>query len=117
MARSATSPSPAHRRSYGDNFLYVDRLEHGDTIAVETSVAWFVFEVTDHERVTPDQWQVTAPVPGDEHAEPHERLITLITCHSTTRGAWGNDHRWVVHGTLKGWVEHDAGAPDDVVRG
>lgn len=105
----------AHRRTYGDSFLRLDQLQPGDVVGVETAEAWFVYVVTAHDVVDPSQWQVTAPVPGQPGAEPAERYLTLTTCHSLTRGAWGNDHRWVVHGSLLGWVEHDAGVPDVLV--
>lgn len=100
-----------HRRTHGNNFLYLDRLSEGMAIVIETADTWYVYEVTAHEVVPPTQWQVTAPVPNDPQAVPTDRLITLTTCHSLSDGAWGNDHRWVVHGRLVGWLEHDAGTP------
>jgi sortase A len=34
-----------HRRTYGDSFRYVNELQTGDQIIVETAQAWYVYEV------------------------------------------------------------------------
>jgi sortase A len=100
-----------HRRSYGDNFLHVDALGKGDAIVVETPDAWFVYEVVGPPRlVTPDQGaDVVGPAPDGLPAGG--RYVTLVSCHSVVDGEWGNDHRIVVHGTMTGWMPHDAGRP------
>jgi len=103
-----------HRRTYGDNFLHVDDLVEGDALVVETPEAWFVYEVLAPGRlVEPDQGaDVVGPVPVG--LPDGGRYITLVSCHSVTEGEWGNDHRIVVHGTLTGWLEHDAGLPPEL---
>jgi sortase A len=107
----------AHRRSYGDNFLHLDELVAGDAVVVETPDAWFVYEVTGASRVVrPDQRaEVLAPAPSG--LPSGGRYLTLVTCHSVTRGAWGNDHRIVVHASAIGWLEHDAGVPPQLAVG
>ncbi|QAY63788.1 class E sortase [Xylanimonas allomyrinae] len=102
----------AHRRTYGSGFLRLPDLRAGDTLVVETTTAWFVYEVTGSEAVAATRGDVLAPVPGHPDAQPTQRLVTLYTGHSLTLGSWGNDHRWVVTGTLVGWAEHDAGVPE-----
>lgn len=105
-----------HRRSYGNNFLHVPDLEAGDAVVVETAETWFVYRVTGHEIVTPDRTDVVAPVPGKPAAEPDRRLLTMTTCHSVRYGAFGNDHRWIVHAELEGWLPRSAGTPDVVAQ-
>lgn len=105
-----------HRRSYGNNFLYLPDLVAEDSVVVETEEYWFVYSVTSHQVVRPDQVEVVAPVPGEPGATPTERLMTLTTCHSLTMGAFGNDHRWIVHTELVGWLERSAGTPDVVAQ-
>lgn len=103
-----------HRRTYGNSFRYVDQLEKGDALVVETPDYWFVYRVTSHQIVLPSQVDVIAPVPGDPGATPTRRLITLTTCHSLRWGAFGNDHRWIVHGELEGWLRRSEGTPQVV---
>ncbi|WP_142113141.1 class E sortase [Rarobacter incanus] len=104
-----------HRRTHGNSFRYINVLERGDQIIVETKTTWYVYEVKSHEIVTPDQTQVVAPVPNDPDAAPTERYLTLTTCHSPTLGEWGNSHRWVVHAKLVGWLDRDKGTPEQIL--
>ena len=104
-----------HRRSFGNSFRFINELEIGDQIIVETAQTWFVYEMISNEIVTPDRVDVVAPVPGKPGAEPTKRLLTLTTCHSLTTGEWGNSHRWIVHGELVGWMDRSEGMPDQVL--
>ncbi|WP_246046052.1 class E sortase [Rarobacter faecitabidus] len=105
-----------HRRTHGNSFRFINELEKGDQVIVETADTWFVYEVYDEQIVTPDQVDVVAPVPGDPGAEPTRRLLTLTTCHSLRLGEWGNDHRWIVHAELLGWMARANGTPDQVLE-
>ncbi|MGP7961036.1 class E sortase [Sanguibacter sp. A247] len=105
-----------HRRSYGNSFQHVPDLAPGDAVVVETAETWFVYRVTRHDVVTPDRVDVVAPVPEHPGAVPTERLLTLTTCHSLRYGAFGNDHRWIVHAKLEGWLPRAAGTPDVVAH-
>ncbi|MCL2463498.1 MAG: class E sortase [Micrococcales bacterium] len=104
-----------HRRSYGNNFLHLDLLRAGDVVAVETKDTWYVYQVTSYEVVLPNDWQVTAPVPDSPGSMPTDRMLTMTTCTSLTQGAWGHDHRWVVHAKLLGWLPQGQGVPEQVV--
>jgi sortase A len=104
-----------HRRSHGNSFRYVDDLEAGDQVIVETGNAWYVYEVTGHEIVLPTQVEVVAPVPNDPGAVPTERLLTLTTCHSPTLGEYGNSHRWITYAKFVGWLDRADGMPESVV--
>ncbi|MFE7408354.1 class E sortase [Isoptericola sp. NPDC057559] len=103
-----------HRRTHGNSFRHVDELKKGDQVIVETAKTWYVYEVTDHEIVTPDQVDVVAPVPHHPDQKPTERLLTLTTCHSLTLGEYGNDHRWITYATFVGWMDRADGTPDQV---
>ncbi|MCL1871251.1 MAG: sortase [Promicromonosporaceae bacterium] len=100
-----------HRRTYGDNFLHVDALVPGDVVVIETPDAWFVYEVE-----VPGY--LVAPQDGADvigrapHGLPDGgRYLTLVSCHSVVDGAWGNDHRIIVHARAVGWLPHGDGLP------
>ena len=92
-----------HRRTYGNSFRRIDLLQEGDEIIVSTAKTWYVFKVTGHELVQPEQVEVIAPVPNQPDAQPKDRYITLTTCHGSTAGELGNDQRWIVHAKFEYW--------------
>ncbi len=105
-----------HRRTHGNSFRFVDRLEPGDQIIVETATTWYVYAVTEDYVVTPDQSDVIAPVPRSPGVDPTERLLTLTTCHSPSMGEWGNSHRWITHAKFVGWMDREDGMPEQVLN-
>ncbi|MDO4242772.1 MAG: class E sortase [Actinomyces sp.] len=105
-----------HRRTNGNSFLRVDRLEEGDEVIIATKDTWYVYVVTGHEIVEPTDVDVIAPVPGDPSAAPIERMLTMTTCHSLTTGEWGNDHRWITHATFSYWMPRAEGRPASVLN-
>lgn len=105
-----------HRRTKGNSFRFINLLEKGDQVIVETEHTWYVYEVYEHQIVTPDQVDVVAPVPGAPGEEPTRRLLTLTTCHSLSLGEWGNSHRWITHAELVGWMDRSAGTPEQVLE-
>ena len=107
----------AHRRSHGDNFLHLPDLRDGDWILLETHEAWYIYRVigdgqvvlpTDVSVINPDPF---VPVGEDGTQIPTRRLITLTTCTTPTGGAFGNSHRWIVHGELEAWMPRSDGVP------
>lgn len=104
-----------HRRTHGNSFRFINLLEKGDQVIVETKDWWYVYEVTSHKLVLPTQTEVIAPVPDKPGEEPTERMLTMTTCHSVTAGEWGNDHRWITHGKLVGWMDRSLGMPEQVL--
>lgn len=100
-----------HRRGYGNSFFYVDRLQSGARIVIETPETWYVYTVTGAEIVDPSEYQVTSPVPHHPERKPGKRLLTLTTCHSLTAGAYGNDHRWITYAEFAGWLPRAEGTP------
>jgi|GEM_PF-1024045 len=106
----------AHRRSYGDNFLFLPDLVVGDWVLFESAENWYVFRVIGSEIVTPYDMHVVnpdpfSPVNEDGTQNPTRRLITLTTCTTPTGGAMGNSHRWITHGELYGWMPRSEGKP------
>ncbi|MCB0916202.1 MAG: class E sortase [Actinobacteria bacterium] len=85
-----------HRITLGEPLRYVETLEVGDNVYVETETYWYTYRLTRTEIVLPDAvWTIT-PDPFDTNAEPPARMITLTTCHPT----FGNSHRWIWWGEL-----------------
>lgn len=101
-----------HRRTYGNNFRRVDILAPGDPLVVETADAYLVYEMTENEIVTPDQYQVVLPVPNQPGVEPTRRLMTMTTCHPE----FGNSERFIVYSELKYWTPKEAGIPEVLVQ-
>ena len=96
-----------HRRTYGNNFRRVDIMEPGDPIVVETSDAWMVYEVTDHEIVLPHQTEVILPVPNEPGVQATRRIMTMTTCHPE----FGNAERYILRSEMKYWVPKSEGTP------
>ena len=105
-----------HRRTNGNSFRRIDLLQEGDEIIVVTKDIWYVYTVTGHEIVDPSDVEVIAPVPDDPTSAPTQRMITLTTCNGSTTGEWGNDQRWIVHGTLSYWMPRSEGRPSSIVN-
>jgi sortase A len=102
-----------HRVGKGEPFLNLDHLRAGDPVIVETESTWYVYRVkgADHgsidstdadgipgrEIVTPGGGgDVLDPVPDHPGAPPHEKLMTLTTCHPKFTAS----HRMVIHAAL-----------------
>ena len=94
----------------------IDLLQKGDEIIVVTKDIWYVYTVTGHEIVDPSDVDVIAPVPDDPTSAPTQRMITLTTCNGSMTGEWGNDQRWIVHGTLSYWMPRSEGRPSSIVN-
>ena len=101
-----------HRTTYGAPFSRLDELQAGDPVVVETRDSWFVYAVTTHQIVRPDQVEVTFAVPGDEAATPTRAVLTMITCNPR----YSARQRLVVHGDLIE-TRSKAQGPPDAVRG
>lgn len=104
-----------HRRTYGNSFRRIDLLQPGDEIMISTADTWYVYTVTGHEIVTPDAADVLDPIPHQPGATPTQRILTMTTCHSTSLGEWGNDHRWVTYATFSYWMPRSEGRPASVL--
>lgn len=96
----------AHRATHGEPFAYLDRIQPGDKVVVETKDNWFVYVVDAQKNPNPDHpaWklvdpsygEVVLPVPEIPGAKPTKKLITLVTCNPR----WGSTTRLIVYGHL-----------------
>lgn len=96
----------AHRATHGEPFAYLDRIQPGDRVIVETKTNWFVYVVDQQKNPNPDHpaWklvdpsygEVVLPVPEQPGVKPKQKLITLVTCNPR----WGSSTRLIVYGHL-----------------
>lgn len=105
-----------HRRTYGNNFRWIDRLVAGDPVVVDLQDHYLVYEVDRYEIVSaadPDNVRVIAPVIGDLSFSqiPTERWMTMTTCHPE----YGNTERYIVHLKFKSWTPKNTGVPAELV--
>ena len=101
-----------HRRTYGNNFRFIDRLEPGDQVVVETANTYYVYTMDNFEIYSADDEtniKTIAPVPGDlSFSEtPTERWMTMTTCHPES----SNTERYIVHLKLDSWTPKETGVP------
>jgi len=85
-----------HRVTAGNPFWSEPSLKNGDLIYVETQANTYTYRVVGKRWVAPTDLSVLDAVPGHPHAQPTQRLITLITCDP----AWTGTHRVIVTGVL-----------------
>src|SRR5262249_52496281 len=85
-----------HRTTYLAPFNRVNELKSGDKILVDTQDKQYVYEVTSEKVVSPDDLDVTDPVPFHPGTAPTDHLITLTTCHPK----YSASHRLIVFGRL-----------------
>lgn len=100
-----------HRITLGEPMRYVDTLQVGDNVYVETKTYWYHYRLTKTQIVDPSAVWTVSPDPfgsGGEH-----RLITLTTCEPL----WGNSSRWIWWGELVGKQPKTQGTPTMVVNG
>lgn len=96
-----------HRRTYGQPFVDLDRVEEGDLVYVETAAGWVTYEVDSSEVVPPNATDVVLPVPKKPGVEPTERLLTLTTCWPKN----SSSKRLIVYGHLVDARSRDQGPP------
>lgn len=108
----------AHRATHGEPFAYLDRIQAGDKVIVETRDKYFVYTVNQMpgqggrawKLVDPDNGSVVLPVPEQPGVEPTEKLITLVTCHPR----WGSSSRLIVYGELTKEIKKTGELPPEL---
>ncbi|MGQ0466104.1 MAG: class E sortase [Sporichthyaceae bacterium] len=103
----------AHRATHGEPFAFLDRVEEGDKVIVETRDKYFVYTIDEMpgqggrawKLVDPDNGSVVLPVPEKPGATATEKRITLVTCHPR----WGSSSRLIVYGELTKEIKKVAG--------
>ena len=101
----------AHRQSYGAPYKQIEQIVPGDSLIVETTNAYIVYEVVSDEIVHPSQVEVIGPVPNEPGVVPTERMITLTTCHPLYSAA----QRWITYGEFSYWIDKEEGMPDELM--
>ena len=106
----------AGRRTYGNNFRWIDRLTQGDKVVVEVDDRYLVYSMVSSEIIDatdPTQMRVVAPVIDDVSwsETPTERWMTMTTCHPE----YGNWQRYIVHLKFESWTPKDTGVPAELV--
>ncbi|MBX9396502.1 class E sortase [Streptomyces sp. TRM72054] len=101
-----------HRNTHGEPFRYINRLQPGDPIVVETQDMYYVYDMASILPVTsPSNVGVLNPIPkGSGFTEPG-RYITLTTCTPE----FTSKYRMIVWGKMVEERPRSKGKPDALV--
>ncbi|MFF5156162.1 class E sortase [Streptomyces sp. NPDC000348] len=101
-----------HRNTHGEPFRYINRLEPGDPIVVETQDEYFVYKTASMLPVTPpSNVSVLEPVPKGSGFTGPGRYITLTTCTPE----FTSKYRLIVWGKMVEERPRSKGKPDALV--
>ncbi|MDQ0960525.1 sortase A [Streptomyces sp. B4I13] len=102
-----------HRNTHGEPFRYINRLQAGDAIVVETQNEYFVYKMTSTLPVTaPSNTSVLDPVPPGSGLTGPGRYITLTTCTPE----FTSKYRLIVWGKMVEERPRSKGKPDALVE-
>ncbi|MGK5500198.1 class E sortase [Streptomyces sp. URMC 125] len=102
-----------HRNTHGEPFRYINRLDPGDPIVVETRDTYYVYEMTSRlDSTPPSNVGVIGPVPPGSGFTGPGRYITLTTCTPE----FTSKYRLIVWGKLAEERPRSEGKPDALVR-
>ncbi|MFE1438426.1 class E sortase [Streptomyces sp. NPDC058739] len=102
-----------HRNTHGEPFRYINRLEPGDPIVVETQDTYYVYKMASILPVTPpSNVSVLDPVPPGSGFTTPGRYITLTTCTPE----FTSKYRMIVWGKMVEERPRSKGKPDALVR-
>jgi sortase A len=101
-----------HRTTYGKPFNLIATLRTGDVVLVETTDTSFVYRVTGHEIVPPNQTSVLLPVPDQPDARPTVATLTMTSCHPE----FSARERYVAFATLEASYPRSQGVPASVLE-
>ncbi|HTY72704.1 MAG TPA: class E sortase [Actinomycetes bacterium] len=96
-----------HRATNGQPLANIPRVTVGSYVYVRTVQAWYVYRVTSHRIVAPDDLSVLLPVPDRPGVTPTVARLTITTCNPR----WASFQRWIVFGTLVSTRPADQGPP------
>ncbi|MFI6207300.1 class E sortase [Streptomyces sp. NPDC051041] len=101
-----------HRNTHGEPFRYINRLQPGDAIVVETQNKYFVYKMASMLPVTsPSNISVLDPVPKGSGFTAPGRYITLTTCTPE----FTSKYRLIVWGKMVEERPRSKGKPDALV--
>ncbi|MBQ0827626.1 class E sortase [Streptomyces sp. RG38] len=102
-----------HRNTHGEPFRYINKLDPGDPIVVETQDTYFVYKMASILPVTPpSNISVLDPVPAEAGFTEPGRYITLTTCTPE----FTSKYRMIVWGKMVEERPRSKGKPDALVR-
>ncbi|WP_030344315.1 MULTISPECIES: class E sortase [unclassified Streptomyces] len=112
-ARTGNFGLAAHRNTHGEPFRYINRLQAGDAVVVETQDTYFVYKVTSMLPVTPpSNTSVLDPVPPGSGFTGPGRYITLTTCTPE----FTSKYRLIVWGKMVQERPRSKGKPDALIE-
>ncbi len=98
-----------HRNTHGEPFRYINKLDAGDTIVVETATTYYTYTVKAQlPETSPRNIGVINPIPKDGPFKKAGRYITLTTC--TPDGS--SQYRLIVWGEMSEERPRTEGKPD-----
>ncbi|MEV6022911.1 class E sortase [Streptomyces sp. NPDC052036] len=101
-----------HRNTHGEPFRYINRLQPGDAIVVETQDDYFVYKMTSTLPVTsPSNTSVLEPIPRGSGFTGPGRYITLTTCTPE----FTSKYRLIVWGKMVEERPRSKGKPDALI--
>lgn len=101
-----------HRNTHGEPFRYINRLQPGDEVVVETQDTYYVYKTTSMLPVTsPSNVSVLDPIPRGSGFTAPGRYITLTTCTPE----FTSKYRLIVWGKMVEERPRSKGKPDALV--
>ncbi|MEE1939497.1 class E sortase [Streptomyces sp. TRM 70361] len=102
-----------HRNTHGEPFRYINKLDKGDPIVVETQDTYYIYEMTSRlDSTLPSNVGVIGPVPPESGFTEPGRYITLTTCTPE----FTSKYRMIVWGRMVEERPRSEGKPDALVR-
>ncbi|MFJ8971751.1 class E sortase [Streptomyces anulatus] len=101
-----------HRNTHGEPFRYINKLNPGDPIVVETQDAYYTYEMASIlPQTSPSNISVIEPVPAGSGFEGPGRYLTLTTCTPE----FTSTYRLIVWGKMVDERPRSQGKPDALV--
>lgn len=101
-----------HRNTHGEPFRYINRLEPGDEVVVETQSKFYTYKVTRQlPSTSPSNTGVIDPVPAESGFKAPGRFVTLTTCTPE----FTSKYRLIVWGKMVDERPRSEGKPDALV--
>ncbi|MEV0576829.1 class E sortase [Streptomyces sp. RTGN2] len=102
-----------HRNTHGEPFRYINRLNPGDKVVVETQDAYYTYEMTSVlPQTSPSNVSVIGEVPPQSGFKKPGRYITLTTCTPE----FTSTYRLIVWGKMVDERPRSKGKPDALVE-
>ncbi|MEU6256573.1 class E sortase [Streptomyces sp. NPDC047043] len=112
-AKTGNFALAGHRNTHGEPFRYINRLQKGDEVVVETQDKYYVYKMTSTLPVTsPSNTSVIGPVPPQSGFTKPGRYITLTTCTPE----FTSKYRLIVWGKMVEERPRSKGKPDALVE-